>query len=311
MNKSLLNGSKASSRFATESEAFSQKFCSLNSELFRLQAKHNLLDQSQLNSQRFSWAHKIQARPAFYASRMWEYPFAILEAQLSNGMKVADVGCGNTPLTAYLAQLVGPQNVYGFDPDVLEENDKGESHFGARLSYFDEIGIHFSPDKIDSLRAKDESFDVVFCISVLEHITNPVAKANGIKELSRILKPGGKIILTFDLGISLPLNHIWDVISASGLLPVGLDVTWPRQRFVNYGNGSSVDVFGLVLYKPVEAIFLDYDEKTIIEAYQANHKMQEKTIFYSLPYWQALAAQDLDAPFGGLKVMVKKLLGRY
>jgi len=299
------------SRFATEDEVFTPEFSLLNSELLGLQGKYNLQDQSDLNSDRFSWSKKVISKPAYYASRMWEYPFAIIAADLDNGMKVADVGCGNTPFTAYLAKKLHPDNVFGFDPDVLEGDDGGHSHFSAKLSFIHDIGIKFFRDDIASLSTKSDFFDVVFCISVLEHIDNMLQKVNGIKELVRIVKPGGKLILTFDLGVDLPLNHIWDIISVSGLVPIGLDVSWPKKRFVNYGRGSSVDVFGLVLHKPDGLIFRDYYEEKVISAHSANHKMQEKTIFYSRSYEQILATHDLDSPMGGLRVMLKSLLGRY
>lgn len=51
--------------------------------------------------------------------------------------------------------------------------------------------------------------------------------------------------MTFDLGINLPLNHIWDIIASSVLTPVDIDLSWPPHNFVIYGGGSSVDVLGL------------------------------------------------------------------
>ena len=299
------------SRFATEEEVFSPEFARINEELLVLQAKHNLLDQSELNAQRFQWASMISSRPIYYASRMWEYPFAILSADIVPGMIVADVGCGNTPFTAYLAKLLGPKNVFGYDPDIAMSEGIGHSHFGAKTAYFDELGINFFQDNIQKLTAVDDAFDVVFCLSVLEHIENSFHKLQGIKEMARTVKPGGKLILTFDIGINLPLNHIWDIIASSGLTPLGINLSWPKKRFVNYGGSSSVDVFGLVLHKTNEYIYSDCNENATIPAVVANKKMQDKTIFYSLSYSEILAAHDLELPYGWAKVMIKKILKRY
>lgn len=311
MQNYLTNIKEKASRFASEGEVFSPEFAHINDELLKLQAKYNLLDQTDLNTQRFQWASRISSKPVYYASRLWEYPFAILSADITEGMLVADVGCGNTPFTAYLSQLLSPKNVFGYDPDIIEEGSNGHSHFGAKMSYIKDLGINFFRDNIQKLSAPDDSFDIVFCLSVLEHIDNSSQKMRGVKELARIVKPGGKLILTFDLGINLPLNHIWDIIASSGLTPVGIDLSWPQKRFVNYGGGSSVDVFGLVLYKPDDYIYRDCDQNELIRADVANQKMQDKTIFYSLQYAQVLAAYDLELRYGWAKVLIKKILRRY
>jgi ubiquinone/menaquinone biosynthesis C-methylase UbiE len=52
----------------------------------------------------------------------------------------------------------------------------------------------------DGICFKDNSFDVALCSDVLEHCANPGA---ALKELSRILKRGGKVILTSPLRRSL------------------------------------------------------------------------------------------------------------
>jgi SAM-dependent methyltransferase len=46
---------------------------------------------------------------------------------------------------------------------------------------------------INKLPFEDNSFDVIFCSQVLEHVPRPWIS---IKEISRVLKPGGNLILT-------------------------------------------------------------------------------------------------------------------
>lgn len=50
---------------------------------------------------------------------------------------------------------------------------------------------------ITSIPVEDGSFDAVLCIEVLEHVPDPVAAVN---ELARILRPGGRLIMTAPLG---------------------------------------------------------------------------------------------------------------
>lgn len=54
------------------------------------------------------------------------------------------------------------------------------------------LGINIISDIID-IPVEDNTFDVILCSEVLEHIPNPEM---AIKEFSRILKPGGMLILT-------------------------------------------------------------------------------------------------------------------
>jgi SAM-dependent methyltransferase len=46
---------------------------------------------------------------------------------------------------------------------------------------------------ITAIPVADESFDVVLCTEVLEHVPEPI---DAIRELSRVLRPGGRLLLT-------------------------------------------------------------------------------------------------------------------
>lgn len=299
---------KISSRFATQEEIFSDDFEIINRQLMRINAELRLVDHSEINKQRFRWSDKIKEKPVFYASRFWEYPFSILSAELKHGMKCADIGCGTTPFTPYLCAMVGKENVTGFDPDHLENKNQNSHYaFGTREDFIQKAGFNFQPDNMTLLNAPDESFDRVFCVSVIEHIEEPAVWQKGIREMTRILKPGGRLIITVDLGINCPLINPLDIIKHSGLIPVShVEFNWPTHRFVNFGT-DAMDVFGLVLEKSTRSIFTDDKGKTNIPEYKANKK-------FIPPFFttgQTQIGKDLKRKGGRLIILIKLLLGKY
>jgi SAM-dependent methyltransferase len=110
---------------------------------------------------------------------------------------------------------------------------------------------------MDSLSAEDNTFDRLFCLSVIEHVPAKIA-IGGIQEMARILKPGGLAVITMDLCVSEdapcvnPLTLVWE----SGLLPAGeLNVAWPVRRLGHgFKRGLAADVYGLVLLKDSTAV---------------------------------------------------------
>ncbi len=299
------------SKFARKEEIFSDPFWEINKELLKINSDFDLKDHKELNESRFSWFSEIKAPRTYYGARFWEYPYAILAADLRNGLKCADVGCGTTPFTAYLAAKVGAQNVTGIDPDLIEGNESRHSSFGISREFINALGINFDQNLLTNISAKDETFDRVFCISVLEHIEDPIIQFAGIREMVRVLKPGGRLILTMDLGIQNPICNPLDFIKFSGLTPVGtVDLTFPDERFADYGS-FSMDVYGLVLEKSENEIYLDYQKTKKIPMYNAFERFVNLAQNYSLSYNHVLVARDYSSRFGLLKVILKTLLNKY
>ena len=54
----------------------------------------------------------------------------------------------------------------------------------------------------DTLDILDNSVDVVLSLAVLEHLDNPL---HNLKEISRVLKPGGKLIITTPTPLAKPI----------------------------------------------------------------------------------------------------------
>ncbi len=292
------------SRFATKEELLREEFAAINRELYVINQKYDLPDQTVLNIERFPWSIDRFPRPSLYVSRMWEYPYAILAADLQPGMTCADIGCGTSPFTLLLAEKTGRQCVTGFDPD--ERNDL-ESPFGANRSFLKSHGIVFERNDMRKLNAADSTFDRVFCLSVLEHLDEPAIWQEGMREMVRVLKPGGRLILTVDLGIRLPLTRPLDIIQHSGLSVLGsFDNRWPRERFLVI-DGVALDVFGMILEKSNERIFLDYGRTIEISQAEANQR-------FTPPIYDSQQIQigrDLRRSPGGIRVLAKLLSGKY
>jgi SAM-dependent methyltransferase len=219
-------------------------------ELAGINAQVGLPDHAALNRDHYPWAEGRYPGAQIYGSRLWEYPFAVLAADVRAGMACADVGCGSTPFTVYLARQPGV-SVTGFDPDVFAEGTRAAA-FGVSAAFIQRTGLDIRACGITRLDAPSNHFDRVFCLSVIEHLDADTAR-RGMREMARVLKPGGRLVVTVDVAILDtfndvdPLSLIWE----SGLLVAGsLDVAWPRHRLgIGYHGGHPADVFGMVLEK--------------------------------------------------------------
>jgi SAM-dependent methyltransferase len=97
----------------------------------------------------------------------------VLRLHVRAGVAVIDIGCGEQPLRRVVENLGG--NYTGVDID---------QNLSGTVDVIADIGCVPLPD---------DSFDVVLCTEVLEHIPNTSA---AFVELRRLCRPGGAIILT-------------------------------------------------------------------------------------------------------------------
>lgn len=162
-----------------ELEAYSDQF----------QATHRVVFQP--------YARKWVMDPLHQWSRQWEYPFmAEAVAEIVEGatgpLAILDAGAGMTFFPYYMMQKYPTLSVECCDIDVSLEG------VYAAVAKRHPRHPHFQVADLTRLPYADHSFDAVYCVSVLEHIP---ARETVMKEFSRVLKPGGKLVVSFDLSL--------------------------------------------------------------------------------------------------------------
>jgi ubiquinone/menaquinone biosynthesis C-methylase UbiE len=195
-------------------------------------------------------------------NKYWEYPWVLANLRLEKGMSVLDAGCGKSPLQ-FLLSDVGCR-VTGIDPF---ENvgwhgiDRGLARrFGCQIEY--------RVESAESISYANNSFDRVCCVSVIEHCREknidvekitPQTKDDRelqrkmMKEMVRVLKVGGFLVLTVDFNI--PRNNcllqsnvdVENLISIEGTEIYGkrCPELFPGEKDFNFYeliNNSDIDI---------------------------------------------------------------------
>jgi Methyltransferase domain len=129
---------------------------------------------------------------------------------LRPGMRLIDCGCGPGSITVDLAQAVTPGEAIGIDLREEALTHGRQLARSRRLS-----NVTFQVANIYQLPFPDGSFDAAFACAVLQHLAAPL---EALKEMRRILKPGGVIgimdgssTITFRYPTN-PLLEAWDKI---------------------------------------------------------------------------------------------------
>jgi len=147
----------------------------------------------------------------------WESIFELIKKQVGAGKKVLDVGCGDG---RYFEALDGMGVEYtGVDSceELIEKaKDKFQNSNYSKLFQIkskvknpnnyqlsiinyqvaDILDLPFGDGKFSTKGGPALGWDVVLCIAVLHHIPSRELQLKALEEMHRVLKPGGKLIMT-------------------------------------------------------------------------------------------------------------------
>lgn len=124
--------------------------------------------------------------PADFNQQARDEWVAAMARSVPDGSRVLDVGAGEAryrPLFAHCAYEAHDFGGY----EGREEGIYAEQWRYGRLDHVSDI---------EAIPVADASFDVVLCTEVLEHVPRPEA---ALREIARIVKPGGRVFLTAPL----------------------------------------------------------------------------------------------------------------
>jgi ubiquinone/menaquinone biosynthesis C-methylase UbiE len=136
--------------------------------------------------------------------KVWEFAMVAMfleeVGKLTEATEALSVGAGDERIAFWLANRLGrvvATDVYGqgafsgneADPSMLED-PRAHAPFPYREDHLEVLWM----DALD-LKFPDNSFDVVFTLSSIEHFGSPADIARSASEIGRVLKPGGHAIV--------------------------------------------------------------------------------------------------------------------
>lgn len=202
---------------------------------------------------------RLRYKAPSYFDRALEYPWAIKNITLQQG-KLLDIGS----TVSEMFYDVLPKTVEIYAINLMPP--KGEQN------------VKYIKGDIRSTDFKDNLFDVITCISTLEHIgvegrygvkKDEFGDIKAMKEMLRILKPGGTLLLTVPYGAKdvLPINKLYN-----------------KERIDELSKGYKLESATYQTYDAKYSIWREVDEK---EASKVNW-LKER--------WYALALIKLSKP---------------
>jgi demethylmenaquinone methyltransferase/2-methoxy-6-polyprenyl-1,4-benzoquinol methylase len=136
------------------------------------------------------------------------------------GQKVLDAGTGTGVLIPFLTKAVGPAG----HVTAVDFAEKMVDACKAKYGQLPNVSVQV--ENVEKLSFPNKSFDVVVCFGLFPHI---VDKEVALKEINRVLKPEGKLVIVHALGsdeIEAHHHKNHGLIIAHDVLPQRSEMKW-------------------------------------------------------------------------------------
>lgn len=132
-------------------------------------------------------------------SRRWEFPYCWWNLRQAPLGRVLDAGSGFSFFSYLLASAGATVSAADLHPHLGPLYERANEATGRAVEY------RVSP--IEALAWPDATFDAVACVSVLEHAPG---RLDAIGEFARVLKPGGRLVMTWDISLARDSDVKWE-----------------------------------------------------------------------------------------------------
>lgn len=196
----------------------------------------------------------LKSRPLFAFNQVNRDRWVAQQAaRLAPGARVLDMGAGSCPYRTLFAHC-------RYETQDFARLDGGQLLHGGygKIDYQCDIA---------AVPAADASFDAILCTEVLEHVAEPI---KAIAEMARLLRPGGRLMLTAPLGSGIhqePYHYYggytpyWyrDFLGAAGFTQIGIEANagafkFYAQESIRFVRASRPFKLGMPL--PLELLWL-------------------------------------------------------
>lgn len=234
----------------------------------------------------FEWQDKNWATHWWYTNRIRLFKRELQQAGINLTSHVLDIGTASGNDLQMLMEA-GFTNVEGIEPDI-------DAISFCRYKGFSRI----TQGSLPEMPFEDSSFDLVVATDILEHVDND---ALGVREIARVLKPGGRVLITVPA-----FQSMWGLQDTISLHKR----RYRREELLELCKRNGIDIdtsdcfyFNYILFLP---IFIARKILNLMNGLKKNTVKNEghinnpllNALFDRIFYLDILTARSLKVPFG-------------
>ena len=170
---------------------------------------------------------------ALSADRTADIARTTVALDLHHGSRLLDAGCGSGQFAIAFATLGCTVTAQDLSPAMI---DRARMHARDRG-----VEIAFRTGDVTSLPDARHSYDAVHARVVMQFVPDPVRT---LREFRRVLKPGGRLLVSVPGSLSPIYNRSWRRFLTPGDVSANYMVPWELEALLEKGGWTVVEQFG-------------------------------------------------------------------